>query len=165
MHNNLKKRSKQDRFLIFFVADELYGISVLNIKEIIKVVNIVKVPRTPDFLKGIINLRGKVVPVIDVRLKFGLEYREYDMETCIIIVEMGDIMLGFIVDRVEDVVAFETLHASPAFGSHIDVSLLAGVVEIGSDVVMILDLEKILDDGELMEISEVDHTHEEHYVD
>jgi purine-binding chemotaxis protein CheW len=132
MDNNDKRvTAKAGKYLIFSIAGEKYGIDILKVKEIIGVINITKVPGTPEYIMGVINLRGKIIPTIDLRMKIGFEYREYDDRTCIIIVEIEGIMVGVIVDRVEEVINIEedNLDTFPEFGLKI---LLRSLWEIMS---------------------------------
>lgn len=142
------------RYLSFFVKDEQYGIEISHINEIIAMMKITHVPRTPAFVEGVINLRGSIIPIVDIRGKFGLEKKEHDMNTAIIINEVTGMNIGFIVDRVEDVLTFDdkALSEPPKFGSHIDTSFIQSVAEVGTDVILILDMEKIFEDDELTQI-------------
>jgi len=146
----------KSRYLSFFVEDEQYGIEISHINEIIAMMKITRVPRTPDFVEGVINLRGSIIPIVDIRGKFGLERKAHDMNTAIIINEVSGVNIGFIVDRVEDVLTFDErdLSEPPKFGSHIDTSFIKSVAEVGTDVILILDLEKIFESDELIQISE-----------
>ena len=117
---------------------------------------ITKVPRTPAFVEGVINLRGSIIPIVDIRSKFGIEKKEHDMNTAIIINEVTGVNIGFIVDRVEDVLTLDDrdLSEPPKFGSHIDTSFIQSVAEVEKSVILILDMEKIFEDDELTMISE-----------
>ena len=142
------------RYLSFFVKNEQYGIDISHINEIIAMMKITHVPRTPSFVEGVVNLRGSIIPIVDIRVKFGIEKKEHDMNTAIIINEVSGVNIGFIVDRVEDVLTFseKELSEPPKFGSHIDTSFIKSVAEVGSDVILILDMEKIFEDDELTQI-------------
>ena len=144
------------RYLSFFVKDEQYGIGISHINEIIAMMKITKVPRTPAFVEGVINLRGSIIPIVDIRSKFGIEKKEHDMNTAIIINEVTGVNIGFIVDRVEDVLTLDNrdLSEPPKFGSHIDTSFIQSVAEVEKSVILILDMEKIFEDDELTMISE-----------
>lgn len=155
---NEEESVQKRRYLSFFVADEQYGIEISHINEIIAVMNITHVPRTPSFVEGVINLRGSIIPIVDIRGKFGLEKKEHDMNTAIIINEVSGVNIGFIVDRVEDVLTFDIkdLNEPPKFGSHIDTSFIQSVAEVDSDVILILDMEKIFEDDELTQMGTFD---------
>lgn len=154
----IKKLSSAQRYLTFFVDDEQYGINISKIKEILAPINITNIPKTPDFVKGVINLRGSIIPVVDLRLKFGMEEKEMDMNTAIIIYEVNKASIGFIVDQVEDVLSLDSEHISetPRFGSNIDTSFIENVAEVDDDVIMLLNLEKIFEAEELLDISKLE---------
>jgi len=135
----------------FLTEDEQYGLDISRIKEIIALMNITHIPKTPDFVKGIINLRGSIIPVVDVRLKFEMPAVEPTVDTSIVIYEIDKVSIGFIVDRVEDVVTIDASHisAAPDFGGSIDTTFIDGVAEIGELVIMLLDLKNIFDHNEL----------------
>ena len=160
----MKEEKKQEldhnssRYLTFFVADEQYGLDINSVKEIIASMNITNVPKTPDYIKGVINLRGVVIPVIDVRLKFGLEEKEHDVNTAIIINVIDNVSIGFIVDRVEDVLSLNKsqLTESPKFGTNVDTTFIENVAEVNEDVIMILNLKKIFEQDEFADITSLE---------
>ena len=134
-----------NRYLTFFIGEEQYGLNIANVKEIIASMNITTVPKTPSYIKGVINLRGAVIPVIDVRLKFGLPEKPHDVNTAIIINVIDNVSIGFIVDRVEDVLSIGAsgLTEAPRFGTHVDTSFIENVAEVNNNVIMILNLKRI----------------------
>ena len=156
--SNLRNNANQQKYLTFNILDEIYGIEILKVKEIIAIINITKVPLVPNFVKGVINLRGQVIPVIDIRLKLGIEEKEYTMHTTIIIVEIGNMSIGFIVDKTSDVVSIsaDELTQPPRFGTKIDVSFLKSMVKIEDKIVMIVNLEKIFTENELESLKLID---------
>lgn len=163
---NKKREANQNnaqRYLTFFVDKEQYGLNIKNVKEIIASMNITQVPKTPTYIKGVINLRGAVIPVIDIRLKFGLEEKEHDVDTAIIINVIDDLSIGFIVDRVEDVLSINAnqLTDAPRFGSHVDTSFIENVAEIDESVIMILNLKRIFEQSELIDISTIEKSKEQ----
>ncbi len=137
---------KGGKFLTFVLGDEEYGIEILKVREIIGVMDITTVPRTPDFIKGVINLRGKVIPVIDLRLKFDMEEAEYTSETCIIVVDIKGILVGIVVDTVSEVtdVVDENIEPAPSFGSSVDTEYIMGMAKVGDKVKILLDINKVL---------------------
>ena len=139
------------QFVTFVIGSENYGVPVLKVQEIIGMTEIVHVPNSPDFMKGVINLRGSVVPVIDMRVRFRMEEREYDMFTVIIIVEVRDMLVGMIVDSVSDVVdmAAGDIQKTPNFTVKIDTDYIEGIGQIAEKLVIILEIEKILSSEEL----------------
>ncbi|WP_373073732.1 chemotaxis protein CheW [Sulfurimonas sp.] len=153
-----KQLNTSSRYLTFFVDGEQYGVDISRIKEIIAPINITHIPKTPVYVKGVINLRGSVIPVVDVRLKFGMEEKEMDMESAIIIYEVNKVSIGFIVDNVEDVLSIDSknISDSPSFGSGIDTSFIESVAEVDNEVIMLLNLEKIFEADELLNISKLE---------
>ena len=145
-------------FLTFFVDEEQYGIDISKIKEIIAPITITQVPKTPDFVKGVINLRGSIIPVVDIRLKFEMQAREMTEETAIIIYEVDKASIGFVVDKVEDVLTLDESHISeaPRFGESIDTSFIENVAEVNNEVIMLLSLEKIFEPEELLDITKLE---------
>ena len=146
------------RFLTFFIDNECYGLNISNVKEIIASMNITSVPKTPSYIKGVINLRGTVIPIIDVRLKFGMTERAYDINTAIIINEIDNVSIGFVVDRVEDVLSIKhsALTEPPKFGASVDTSFIEKVAQIDKNVIMILNLKKIFEQDELVDITQIE---------
>ena len=155
MQNRVKKHTITNRYLTFFVDDEQYGIDISRIKEIIAPLPITNIPKTPDFVKGVINLRGLVIPVVDIRLKFCMPEKEMDIDTAIIIYEVNNLYIGFIVDQVEDVLSIDkdNISSPPKFGANIDTSFIENVAEVGDSVVMLLNLERIFETEELLDTS------------
>ncbi len=146
------------RFLTFFIDDEQYGLDISRIKEIIALMSITRIPKTPDFVKGVINLRGSIIPVIDIRLKFGMPAKEETVETAIVIYEIDSVSIGFIVDRVDDVFSIDTdtISAAPDFGTSIDTTFISGIAEIEEGIIMILDLKNIFDHNELTLVGQME---------
>jgi len=153
-----KEPTTSKRYLTFFVEGEQYGIDISKIKEIIAPITITHIPKTPIFVKGVINLRGSIIPVVDIRLKFNMPEKEIDIETAIIIYEINKTSIGFIVDNVEDVLVIDSKNISepPSFGSNIDTSFIENVAEVDNDVIMLLNLEKIFEAEELLNISKLE---------
>lgn len=149
-------RAKPGKYITFRLAGEDYGLYILSVKEIIGMMQITKVPRTPDFVRGVINLRGKVHPVIDLRKRFGLEAKEDDERTPIIIVEVqqNDTIqqIGIVVDSVSEVLNIdaENLEDPPTFGMDLDTDFLLGLAKVEKRVVTLLDIDKILTSKQLV---------------
>lgn len=150
-------QSKKERYLTFYLSDEQYGIAIDKIKEIIAMMKVTNVPKTPSYMRGVINLRGSIIPVVDTRLRFNMEYREPDMHTAIIIVEVEKVNIGFIVDRVEEVSSIDSSNLSepPKFGNEVDTDFICSVAQIGEDVVMILDVLKLFESDELISLEQM----------
>jgi purine-binding chemotaxis protein CheW len=145
-----QQKAGAGKYLTFALAQEEYGLPVLKVREIIKMMDITGVPQVPGHVKGVINLRGKVIPIIDLRLKFGLPAADYTERTCIIVVEVQletrRVMLGVIVDWVSEVlnIAPEEIDPTPDFGERLDTAYMQGVAKIKGTVKILLDLDRIL---------------------
>lgn len=152
--------TQSGRFLTFTLEDNLYGISIKFVTEIIGMQEVTTVPETPDFLKGIINLRGKVVPIIDVRLKFGKPEREYNERTCVIVVEVDNLYVGLIVDMVDDVLTIpdEKIAPPPVGTGGYDNRYIEGIGQVDDKVILLLDAERILKSDEVVIMEEVTNT-------
>ena len=138
------------KYLTFALADEEYGLPVLRVREIIKMMDITEVPQVPAHIRGVLNLRGKVIPVIDLRLKFGFAQGEVTPRTCIIVVEValaaGRVMMGIIVDHVLDVlnVLADEIEETPQFGERVRTDYMKGVAKVKGTVKILLDLDRVL---------------------
>jgi len=147
--------ARKGKYLTFSMAGEEYGIGILKIKEIIGMMPITTVPQTPGFVKGVINLRGKVIPVIDLRLRFGLAEKAYNERTCIIVVEIGGqagtVLIGIVVDSVSEVlnIQAEDIENTPAFGASIETAYILGMAKMNGDVKILLDIDKVLNEQEI----------------
>lgn len=149
------------KYLTFHVAAEIYGIEVLHVREIVGVSVITAVPHTPKFIKGVMNLRGKIIPLVDLRLKFGMEGREYTRETCVVVVETSGsrerILIGVIVDGVRDVIIVNAaeIEAVPSFGVQVNTAFLKGLANIKSALILLLDIENVLSHEELTAVEAI----------
>ena len=141
----------EDQYVTFQIKNELYGIIALKVQEIIGMPKITAMPNTLPFMKGIINLRGMVIPAIDMRTKFNMEEIEYTLFTVIIIVEVQERLVGMIVDAVSDVlnIAVEEIQEKPQFSSEVDVDYIMGIGKKEEEVVLIIDIERIMTTEEL----------------
>ena len=146
---------REGKYLTFVLSDEVYGIGILKVREIIGMMPITPVPRTPPYVKGVINLRGRVIPVIDLRLKFDLPELEYKDRTSIIVVEvMGqnkNIQLGIVVDSVSEVVNIRAgeIEDAPLFGTQMDTAFILGMAKQGDRVSILLEIDRVLTTEEL----------------
>jgi purine-binding chemotaxis protein CheW len=146
---------REGKYLTFTLAEEEYGIGILKIKEIIGMLPITSVPQTPDFVKGVINLRGKVIPVIDLRLRFSMGEIDYTERTCIIVVEIdgqaGTVLIGIVVDSVSEVlnVKGEDVEDTPTFGTKLDTEYILGMAKMEGGVKILLDINRVLSGEEL----------------
>jgi purine-binding chemotaxis protein CheW len=147
------------QYLTFTLAEEIFAVDVDRVREILEMTNITKVPQVPDFMRGVINLRGCVVPVLDLRLKFGMEETAQTVNTCIIVVEVemdGErIVLGALADSVQEVIEMESsqIEAAPHIGTHLKTDFLKGMGKHENRFVMILDIDKVFSGAELGAVS------------
>ena len=146
--------TQKDKFLTFHLAGEDYGIDIAFVTEIIGIQKITEVPDMPAYIKGVINLRGKVIPVMDVRTKFKIEPREYDERTCIVVVDINETSIGLVVDEVSEVVDIPESQVEPPPQTSKDSSsrYLKGMGKIGDDVKILLAVDKILFEEELQKL-------------
>ena len=151
---------KEGKYLTFTLAKEQYGIGILKIKEIIGMMPVTPVPHTPDYVKGVINLRGKVIPVMDLRLRFGIEAIDYTERTCIIVVEIagaaGTIQIGIVVDAVSEVLNIkgEDIEDTPTFGTKLDLDYIFGMAKMEGGVKILLDIDRVLSAEEIAAIEQ-----------
>ncbi|MCP4254773.1 MAG: purine-binding chemotaxis protein CheW [Candidatus Scalindua sp.] len=149
--------SVEGKYLTFVLGDEIYGIEILKAREIIGLMDITTVPQTPDHMKGVINLRGKVIPVIDLRMKFEMQEEEHTQETCVIVVEVNSTSIGIIVDSVSEVsdISGGEIENAPKFGQGIDTSFIMGLGKIKDKIVILLDIDAVLSSDELKMVEEL----------
>jgi len=148
-------RSLGGKYLTFNLAGEEYGLEILTVREIIGIMDITRVPQTADFMQGVINLRGKIIPVIDLRAKFGLPRTAYNDQTCIIVVDVG-IPMGIIVDTVQEVhdIQDADIEPPPELGTGVDTSFILGMGKVDNSVKILLDIRNVLTADELVVTSE-----------
>ncbi len=144
--DSLDVDTQKDRFLSFRIGKEDYAIEIRFVTEIIVMHTVTEVPDTPPFIKGVINLRGKVIPVMDVRERFNLEKREYDDRTCIVVVDVGEITVGLIVDTVNEVIDIPEINIDPPPATHsgIESNYINGMGKVGEKVKILLDVKNVL---------------------
>jgi len=151
---------KTGKYLTFSLREEEYGIGILKVKEIIGMMPVTFVPRTPAFVKGVINLRGKVIPVIDLRSKFDMESIPYDERTCIIVVEIdgesATVLIGIVVDSVSEVlnIKADEIEAAPTFGTRLDTQYILGMAKTEGGVKILLNIDRILSGEEIIAVEE-----------
>jgi purine-binding chemotaxis protein CheW len=149
------------KYLTFTLDEEEYGIGILKVKEIIGMMDITTVPRTPEFIKGVINLRGKVIPIIDLRLKFEMGKIPYTDRTCIIVVEIdsekGTILIGIVVDAVSEVLNIQEgeIEETPAFGTQLNTDYILGMAKTEGGVKILLNIDKVLSIEEITGLEKV----------
>ena len=143
------------KYLTFKLADEEYGLPIMKVQEIIGMMPVTKVPRVPEFVRGVINLRGRIHPTIDLRRKFSLDAKEDTEKTCIIVVEVdsqkGKVNMGIIVDEVAEVLDIKAseIDTTPDFGTSINTEFILGLGVVKGDVKMLLDIDKVVAEEEL----------------
>jgi purine-binding chemotaxis protein CheW len=142
--------NREGKYLTFALASEEYGLEILTVREIIGYIEVTAVPQTPHYVKGVINLRGQVIPVIDLRAKFGMETAAVTEQSCIIVVEITQegrtYSVGIIVDRVQEVldIAGDSIEEPPRFGASVNTDFILGMGKVGSSVKILLDIDKVL---------------------
>lgn len=150
----------EGKYLTFRLGEEDFGLEILKVQEIIGMQEITSIPRTPAYVKGVINLRGKVIPVMDLRLKFDMEEAEVSRKTCIIVVqvrgEMGDIIMGIVVDEVSEVleISGREIEPAPTFGTRINTDFVLGMAKTESAVKILLDLDRVLTQQDISAITD-----------
>ena len=154
---DLSQKKQEDELLqlvTFSIGDEEFGVNILKVQEIIRSMEITKVPRAPEFVEGVINLRGKVIPIIDLRRRFGLKPKAHDKNTRIIVIEITNIVVGFVVDAVSEVLRIpaSTVEPPPPVVARVDSEYISGVGKLADRLLIMLDLDRLLssDDMELL---------------
>ncbi len=154
----LEEDTQRGKYLTFLLGTESYGIEIVYVTEIIGVQTITSVPQLPEYIKGIINLRGKIIPVMDVRLRFGKTFREYNDRTCIIVIEIKQMSIGLIVDSVSEVLAIpeESIVPPPDFKSQTGKNrFIKAIGRLENDVKLLLDCEKLLTENDALQLNEI----------
>jgi purine-binding chemotaxis protein CheW len=153
--------NNENKFLSFRLDREEYGVEILRVREIIGIIDITPLPQTPDFVKGVINLRGKIIPVIELRTKFGLQSKPFDEETCVIVVEVSDggderFQMGVIVDTVSEVLDIprENIEPAPRFGGSLSTSYILGMGKVKDKVLILLDIDRVMTIADLNNLAE-----------
>lgn len=155
------QRHLAGKYLTFYLADEEYAVEILKVQEIIQMQNVTKVPRVPPFVRGIINLRGKVIPILELRIKFGMDSVEDTDKTAIVVIKISngesDVTTGIIIDDVKEVKDLEAgnIEAAPSFGTDIDTDFIMGICKAETNVSILLDIDKILTDKEVSSLTKM----------
>ncbi len=146
-----------NQYLTFTLGTEEYGVPILTVQEIKGYVPATPIPHTPAYIKGVMDLRGIIMPVIDLRVKFGMPSAEYDQFTVIIVVKVKSKMLGLVVDAVSDVLSVKSgeTQAAPEFGGQVDTRFIQGLAKAGEKLVVLLDLDRVLSEEEFTTVSAV----------
>ncbi len=153
---DMNEDTLKGKFLTFCMGSEFYGIEIKYVTEIIGLQPITEIPEMPEYIKGIINLRGKIIPVMDVRLRFRKPYREYNDRTCIVVIDIREVSIGLIVDSVSEVISIpdEEIVAPPNMAKEGN-KYIKGIGKVGNDVKLLLDSDKLLNETELENISDL----------
>lgn len=149
--------TQKGKFLTFSIGKEEYGIEIKHVTEIIGIQAITEVPEMPDYIRGIINLRGKIIPVMDVRTRFKKESIEYNDRTCVIVIDVRDVSIGLIVDKVSEVlnIADGDIVPPPQVNKETHNRYIKGIGKVGNEVKMLLDCQKLLTDDEIEDLSQM----------
>jgi purine-binding chemotaxis protein CheW len=149
-----QSRDKAGKYLTFKLGPGHYGLEILKVREIIGIIGVTAIPLAPAHVKGVINLRGTVIPVVDLRLKFGMDEVEATAETCIIVAHVGDREIGVLVDQVSEVQYFNStdIQDPPAFGQDIDIEFILGIGKSSDHVTLLLDINRVLMASEIEDL-------------
>jgi purine-binding chemotaxis protein CheW len=156
-----EEKKRQDAELIqlvtFSIGEEEFGVDILKVQEIIRTMEITRVPRAPEFVEGVINLRGKVIPIIDLRRRFGLPTRDHDQHTRIIVIEISNMIVGFVVDSVSEVLRIPegTVEPPPPVVSGLESEYISGVGKLEDRLLILLDLDRLLSSDEQEQLAQV----------
>ncbi|MBZ0263395.1 chemotaxis protein CheW [bacterium] len=153
----VEEDTQKDKFLTFRLGEEEYGLEIRNVIEIIGIQRVTDLPDTPKYVRGVINLRGKVVPVIDVRLRFGMAEKEYNERTCIVVVNLNEMLVGLIVDSVSEVIDIPAgdIETPPTMKKSAKNHFLSGLGKVGDTVKILLDLDQLVQGEDIEQILEV----------
>lgn len=153
LHQQIGLTTDGSQFLTFNLGDELYGVDILRVQEIKGYTTVTKIPNTPPHIKGVLNLRGTIVPIVELRTKFGMPTIEYTAFTVIVVVVVRDKVMGLVVDSVSDVLNIDKkdIQPPPQFGAKVDVSFVNGIGKSGDKLVTLLEMDRLLADGEVQE--------------
>jgi purine-binding chemotaxis protein CheW len=145
-----------NQYLTFKLQDEVFGLAIGKVREVLDFTTVTKVPRTPDYMRGVINLRGSVVPVVDLHLKFGLEQAEKTVNTCIIIVEIT--ILGALADSVQEVVELEPeqIEPAPKIGTKLNTEFIKGMGKRDEEFIILLDIDKVFSTDEISQVQQME---------
>lgn len=150
LHQQIGLTTDDNQFLTFNLGEELYGVDILRVQEIKGYTSVTKIPNTPPHIKGVLNLRGTIVPIVELRTKFGMPTIDYTAFTVIIVIVVRDKVMGLVVDAVSDVLNIDkkNIQSPPQFGVKVDVSFLNGIGKSGDKLVALLDIDRMLSEGD-----------------
>ena len=149
--------SEDQQYLTFNLADEYYGVDILKVQEIKGYTTVTRIPNTPDYLKGVLNLRGTIVPIVDLRMKFGMGTTDPTPFTVMVVVNVRNRIMGFMVDAVSDVLDLnaKNIQPPPELGSAVDITFVAGIGNSNDRLVTLLDIDRVLTEEEVTVVAEV----------
>jgi purine-binding chemotaxis protein CheW len=149
--------SEDQQYLTFNLADEYYGVDILKVQEIKGYTTVTRIPNTPDYLKGVLNLRGTIVPIMDLRMKFGMGVTEPTSFTVVVVVNVRNRIMGFMVDAVSDVLDLnaKNIQPPPELGSAVDINFVAGISNANERLVTLLDIDRVLTEEEVKTVEEL----------
>ncbi|MDR1360239.1 MAG: chemotaxis protein CheW [Deltaproteobacteria bacterium] len=155
--DHAKKDDELLQLVTFSIGEEEFGVDILKVQEIIRTMEITKVPRAQDFVEGVINLRGKVIPIIDLRRRFGLDSKVHDKHTRIIVIEINNMIVGFVVDSVSEVLRIPagTVEPPPPVVAGLESEYISGVGKLHDRLLILLDLDKLLSSEDLESLSQI----------
>ena len=155
--NRMSFSSDDQQYLTFNLAEEYYGVDILKVQEIKGYTNVTKIPNTPDYLKGVLNLRGTIVPIVDLRMKFGMGVTEPTSFTVVVVVNVRNRVMGFLVDAVSDVLDLNAkdIQPPPELGTTVDITFVAGIGNSNDHLVTLLDIDRVLTDDEVKAVAEI----------
>ncbi len=155
--NQVEIDADSQQYLTFDLADEHYGVDILKVQEIKGYTAVTKIPNTPDYLKGVLNLRGTIVPIVDLRLKFGMQATEPTAFTVIVVVNVQERVMGFLVDAVSDVLEFASkdIQPPPELGSKVDITFVSGIGNSNDRLVTLLDIDRVMTEEEVEKVAQV----------
>lgn len=161
------KHARAGKYLTFHLAAEEYGVEILKVREIIGLMKITRIPRTEAHIRGVINLRGKVIPVLDLRCRFGMNITPTTEQTCVIVVEVavdgGTLMMGVVVDAVSEVLEINSdqIEDAPTCGSQTDCTFILGIAKVRNEVKILLDIDRVLTSNDEDTLNSVSHSNEQ----
>jgi len=153
-----KVEIQEEKFVVFVLNNEQYAVNILQVREIIRPLPVTRVPKAPDFIEGIINLRGTIIPIIDLKKCLGMEFQAPTKQNRILILEIEDNLLGFIIDKVNEVISIsrENIHEPPDSMSMIDSSFIEGIAQLGERLIVIIDFQKVIEKERFQALEEFD---------
>ena len=156
LHHTVAAETGSQEFLVFSLGEEEYAIDILKVQEIRGYDNVTRIANAPDFIKGVANLRGVIVPIVDLRIKFRLERADYDDQTVVIVVNIADRVVGIVVDRVSDVMTLtaEQRKPAPEFGLSLPLDYISGLGNLDERMLVLVDIEKMLTSEEMALVEE-----------